>query len=138
MWVSEMFVPPAEGSASSFYRPRRGELHVQDVYGVISSPPDPGENSWSFLSPSAAEHGVGRGRRPCKSFDCARGVSVSCGASRWRGGDVSEECIVPCVRWDRASRVLKTLVFPRSRAVLWSRVVAHARRGSCRGEKYQG
>ena len=37
--------PLAEGASSSFYRPKRGELHVQDVYGVISSPPDPRENS---------------------------------------------------------------------------------------------
>ena len=57
--------PCAEGS-SSFYRPRRGELHVLHIYRVVSSPPDPGENSRSFLSPGAAEHGVGCGRRPGK------------------------------------------------------------------------
>ena len=32
--------------------------------------------------------------------------------------------------------MLKTLVFPRSKAVLCPRVAAHARRGSCKGEKY--
>ena len=30
-------------------------------------PPSPGENSWSSLSPSAVERGVGRGRRACVS-----------------------------------------------------------------------
>ena len=49
--------------------------------GVCFSPRGPGENSWSSLSPSAMERGVGRGRRPSVSFDCAQGVSASCGAS---------------------------------------------------------
>ena len=43
----------------------------------------------------------------------------------------------PCVERGRAWRVPKAPVLPRSKAVLCPRVVAHARRGSYRGEKYK-
>ena len=54
-----------------------GEDYTCRISTGSSLPPDPGENSWSFLSPSAVEHGVGRGRRPCESSDCAPSASVS-------------------------------------------------------------
>ena len=35
---------------------------------VYFSPRSPGENSWSSLSPSAVEHGISCGHRPCESL----------------------------------------------------------------------
>ena len=71
---------PSTCAPPSFYRPKKGG-YICVMSTALSTSPRSGEYCWSFLSPSAVEHGVGRGCRPYESSDCAQGPSVSCGVS---------------------------------------------------------
>ena len=81
-----VFVHPNEALPPSFIDQGGENYTCRTSTGLPFSLRSRGEQ-WLLLSLSAVEYGVGYGRRPCESFACVQGVSASCGASRWRGGD---------------------------------------------------
>ena len=89
---------PARVLVSSFYKLKEGR--VTCIGDLWSRPflPESGENSRWFLLQSTVGHDAECGHRPWEPCDRARGVSLSCGASRWSGSGCRARCPSRLVR----------------------------------------